>query len=334
MLVAPPGYGKTTLARQWLARRPHVWFEANDASGDVVALATDLADVLEATVDSASLAVTRRARLTTHARDDVGVLADLQAKAIQPWPANMWLAIDDYELLTRSDLAEEYIYLLQRLANLRLLVTSRVRPRWAKAKALLYGDVCAIEARDLAMREEEARLVLHGTSAQGAHDISAFDGWPAVVGLASLTDVPCSSSNGFSRPLFQFFAEELFQRASPGLRAALPQLALAPWPEPGPRAHPALGRIVIDHGDMPAQLVSALQSISIGRDENSVGIHPLTTREEQVLELLSRGRTNAEIADELVIAEVTAKVHVRNIIRKLGVRSRTEAVIAVLQQRY
>jgi len=49
------------------------------------------------------------------------------------------------------------------------------------------------------------------------------------------------------------------------------------------------------------------------------------------LSLVSRGRTNAEIAEELVIAEVTAKAHVRNIIRKLGVRSRTEAAIVVLQ---
>ena len=32
MLVAPAGYGKTTLARQWLANRPHVWFEAGSAS--------------------------------------------------------------------------------------------------------------------------------------------------------------------------------------------------------------------------------------------------------------------------------------------------------------
>jgi DNA-binding NarL/FixJ family response regulator len=53
----------------------------------------------------------------------------------------------------------------------------------------------------------------------------------------------------------------------------------------------------------------------------------LTTREFEVLQLLTRGRTNREIADDLVIAEVTAKVHVRHILRKLGVRSRTEAAV-------
>jgi DNA-binding NarL/FixJ family response regulator len=58
----------------------------------------------------------------------------------------------------------------------------------------------------------------------------------------------------------------------------------------------------------------------------------LTKREAEVLKLISLGYTNREIAGELFIAEVTAKVHVRNIIRKLGVRSRTEAAIAALRE--
>ena len=95
------------------------------------------------------------------------------------------------------------------------------------------------------------------------------------------------------------------------------------------RACPALGRVVVNQPGMPVQLVAELETTPPSR---AMGTPPLTSREEEVLELLGRGRTNAEIADELFIAEVTAKVHVRNIIRKLGVRSRTEAAIAVLRQ--
>jgi DNA-binding CsgD family transcriptional regulator len=51
----------------------------------------------------------------------------------------------------------------------------------------------------------------------------------------------------------------------------------------------------------------------------------LTPREREVLALVSTGRTNRQIADELFISESTAGVHVSNILGKLGVATRTEA---------
>jgi DNA-binding CsgD family transcriptional regulator len=61
--------------------------------------------------------------------------------------------------------------------------------------------------------------------------------------------------------------------------------------------------------------------------EENAAMSSLTPREVEVLRLVSRGHTNKEIAAKLVIAEVTAKVHVRNILRKLRARSRTEAAV-------
>ncbi|RFU62410.1 response regulator transcription factor [Peribacillus glennii] len=53
----------------------------------------------------------------------------------------------------------------------------------------------------------------------------------------------------------------------------------------------------------------------------------LTNREMEILLLMAEGKTNQEIADELFIALKTAKVHVSNILSKLEVQDRTQAVI-------
>lgn len=63
------------------------------------------------------------------------------------------------------------------------------------------------------------------------------------------------------------------------------------------------------------------------------GIDALTERERDVLDFLCQGKSNKEIARDLAIREVTVKVHVGNIMRKLGAANRTQAVRLALDSK-
>lgn len=79
------------------------------------------------------------------------------------------------------------------------------------------------------------------------------------------------------------------------------------------------------------QLSRAVAMRLAAKREESFPVEALTDREFEVLREIARGRSNKEIALSLSIAEKTVKAHVGNILHKLGVASRTQAVLAAMR---
>ena len=69
------------------------------------------------------------------------------------------------------------------------------------------------------------------------------------------------------------------------------------------------------------------------RSEQQVPAPKLTDREMQVLKLVAKGMNNRDIAKELFISENTVKNHVRNILEKLQIHSRMEAVMIAVREK-
>jgi DNA-binding NarL/FixJ family response regulator len=67
------------------------------------------------------------------------------------------------------------------------------------------------------------------------------------------------------------------------------------------------------------------------QDRTNETAEQLTERETEVLRLLSQGQSNKEIASHLQIVEDTVKTHIRHILAKLGVQSRTQAVLYAIR---
>ena len=99
--------------------------------------------------------------------------------------------------------------------------------------------------------------------------------------------------------------------------------------------------------DPPEQLIAAVRTVAGGdallspaitkrviakfarapRAETPPGLDELTAREEEVLRLVARGLSNAEVGASLFIGETTVKTHVTHILQKLGLRDRVQLVV-------
>src|SRR3972149_5791071 len=120
--------------------------------------------------------------------------------------------------------------------------------------------------------------------------------------------------------------------------SVLPGVKQIPGPQNGDKGRP--GVVVLSGGqndeleDLIEAVLDAAGGGLSGKYQSPVSqsaLDRLTLREQQVLPLLADGLSNKQIARRLAITERTVKYHISNILRKLGLFSRTEAAIAFLK---
>jgi ATP/maltotriose-dependent transcriptional regulator MalT len=271
LFVAPAGYGKTTLARQWSARQtgPVAWYRTTRSSGDVAALAVDL-DALLATVAPDLPRDPRRVASIASANPKPKPLARALVTTYAPLTRDVLLVLDEYEA-AKTDAADILIENLVTELNIRFLLTSRTRPSWFRARLLVYGEALELGLEELSMTDDESMRVLsNGPSSASDALLAKARGWPAILGLAALTDARQDPHpEMLSQTLYDFLANELLDAIPRRVELGLVLLAAATITDS------RLARLVLrDDADDVLGEVEARGLISLQSD-GTVVLHPL-----------------------------------------------------------
>ena len=228
-----------------------------------------------------------------------------------------------------------------------------VQPGGAERPGEVSGPISVVLADDQALMRMGFRMVL-----EAEDDINvvgeASDGTAALAQAKALhpdvilMDVRMPGMNGIE-------ATELIARECPGTRVLiLTTFDLDEYAFAGLRAG-ASGFLLKD--TRPTELAEAIRTVACGEavvspritqrmlemfasslpnsgkpaQPSDPRIDSLTPREKEILVLISQGMSNAEIADRLVVSATTVKTHVGNVLAKLDVRDRVQAVVVAYE---
>ena len=228
-----------------------------------------------------------------------------------------------------------------------------VRPDGSERPGEVSGPISVVLADDQALMRMGFRMVL-----EAEEDIAvvgeASDGTSALAQAKALhpdvilMDVRMPGMNGIE-------ATELIARECPSTRVLiLTTFDLDEYAFAGLRAG-ASGFLLKD--TRPAELAEAIRTVASGEavvspritqrmlemfatslpnsgtpaQASDPRIDSLTPREKEILVLMSQGMSNAEIAEHLVVSATTVKTHVGNVLAKLDVRDRVQAVVVAYE---
>jgi LuxR family transcriptional regulator, maltose regulon positive regulatory protein len=198
-IVAPPGYGKTTVLTQWAERdpRPFGWLTIDQRHNDPAVLLRSMAVALQL-VDA--VAHPPLSALGSTGPSVLGTLLPQLGAALSASPRPAVLVLDDVHLLQNWDSREAVASLIEYLPpGSQFAIAGRGEPPLPLARLRAEGRVVELGAGDLAMDGQEAGSLLEGTQV----DVSQVDvpelirrteGWPVALHFAA-----CSLRSGSGR---------------------------------------------------------------------------------------------------------------------------------------
>ena len=313
LLVAPAGYGKTTLAHEWLEEgsRRSAWYRCGPEAPDVAALSVGLAAAVAEIVGEAGDRMRGRLQASSRPEDEAALLAEMLCEDLVDWPDNAWLVIDDYHHAMESKAAERFVDVLTSAAHVRLVLISRFRPAWATARRLVYGEFQEVDRLLLAMSTEEAAAVLGTSQRAPGSVVSQARGWPAVIGLVAVLGDRVEQRADLPAALYDYFAEELFRSLPAQVARSLCHLSVAP--------------------SMSTHLAQALLGKRAAREvhEHAVEIGITGSREQFELHPLLRRFLMRKLEE---LGESTTEAAIRRTARVLLERNQWEDVFLLAQQ--
>jgi DNA-binding NarL/FixJ family response regulator len=200
----------------------------------------------------------------------------------------------------------------------------------AKIRILVADDHFVVRMGLTALVNTEPDLEVVGEAADGAQAVAAFEKhrpdlvlmdlrMPVKDGIAATAEIKSKYPNARVLMLTTFDGDTDIHRA---MEAGAQGYVLKN--STGDKLIPALRAVASGQRWIPKEIATRLASRNLFED--------LTPRELQVLEQMAKGLANKEIADVLKITGHTVKDHLKNILGKLHVADRTEAVTVALQR--
>lgn len=207
-------------------------------------------------------------------------------------------------------------------------------------RVMLVDDQAMVRAGFRMILEQEADITIVGEAADGREatelvgrcrpDVILLDvRMPRMDGIEACERICADRIDGSGPRVLMLTTFDLDDYVHAALRAGASGFML----KDAPPEQLADGIRIIARGDallapsVTQALIDEIARRPSGRPEAYPGVEELTERELQVMRLMARGMSNAEIAAELILGEATIKTHVGRILTKLGARDRVQAVV-------